>query len=234
MWVERSFGVQLHPTSLPEGRLGADAYAFVDWLASAGARWWQVLPLGPPDDVGSPYASASAFAGWRGLLADPDAPVSVAEIERFVEANGYWIDDWVTFAGAAAIADQVRFEREWQALRRYAAERGVRLMGDLPIYVARDGCDHAAHPEIFLPSDELVAGAPPDTLNPEGQLWGNPLYDWPELAREGYRWWIERIRRALALYDCFRLDHFRGFAAYWAVPHGAETAQAGHGEPGPG
>ena len=84
------------------------------------------------------------------------------------------------------------------------------------------------------PADLYVAGAPPDDLNREGQLWGNPLYDWPALATTGYRWWIERMRRALVLCDRFRLDHFRGFAAYWAVPTSAATAREGHWQPGPG
>jgi 4-alpha-glucanotransferase len=232
--VKRSLGVQLHPTSLPDGRIGADAYAFVDWLAAAGARWWQMLPLGPPDEFGSPYASASAFAGWSGLLAEPDAPVSAREAERFRVENAYWIDHWIAFAGADALADQVRFERELRALRTYAAAQGVHVIGDVPIYIASDGCDHVSHPEIFLPTDRVVAGAPPDDLNDEGQLWGNPLYDWTKLAEGNYRWWIERMRRALALCDRFRLDHFRAFAAYWAVPADAKSAKAGHWEPGPG
>ena len=83
MWLSRSVGVNLHPTSLPGGRLGPEAYAFVDWLAAAGARFWQVLPLNPPDDYGSPYASVSAFASWPGLLADPDAVVEPSEARRF-------------------------------------------------------------------------------------------------------------------------------------------------------
>ncbi len=91
MQLERSSGVLLHPTSLPGGRLGDDAYRFVDWLAAAGQSWWQILPLGPPDEHGSPYRSSSAFACWEGLLADPDAPVSESEIERFVARNRYWV-----------------------------------------------------------------------------------------------------------------------------------------------
>jgi 4-alpha-glucanotransferase len=232
MWLTRSIGVNLHPTSLPGGRLGPEAYAFVDWLAAAGARFWQVLPLTPPDEHGSPYASASAFAGWPGLLADPDAPVSHSEARRFEVDNAYWIDDWVGFAGGEALADQVRFAREWSLLRLYAAERGVRLIGDIPIYVAGGSCDHLAHPEIFATGD-FVAGAPPDPLTTAGQKWGNPLYDWEALARQGYRWWIERARRTLDLVDVFRLDHFRGFAAYWAVPANG-TALEGHWLPGPG
>ena len=232
--MTRSFGVQLHPTSLPGGQLGAPAYAFVDWLAGAGARWWQILPLGPPDDFGSPYASISAFAGRAELLAEPHAPVSPDEAERFRAANAYWIDDWVAFAGGDALADQVRFAREWGALRSYAATRGVGIIGDVPIYVAAGGCDHAAHPGLFLPLDTFVAGAPPDDLNDDGQLWGNPLYDWPAHAREGYHWWIERVRRTLSLCDMFRIDHFRGFVSYWAIPAAATTARDGHWEVGPG
>ena len=233
MWLTRSLGIQLHPTSLPDGRLGVEAYAFVDWLAAAGARYWQVLPLNPPDDLGSPYSSASAFAAWSGLLADPDATVAASELRRFEIDNAYWIDDWIGYAGGDALADQVRFHREWSALRAYAAARDVRLIGDVPIYIATGSCDQLAHPEIFLPG-AFVAGAPPDPLNDMGQLWGNPLYDWGELDRQGYRWWIERLRRTLALVDVFRIDHFRGFCAYWAVPATANSARDGHWEPGPG
>jgi 4-alpha-glucanotransferase len=128
----------------------------------------------------------------------------------------------------------VRFDREWGALRSYAAARGVRIVGDVPIYVAAGGCDHLAHPDLFLPLDEVVAGAPPDDLNALGQLWGNPLYDWDAMARTGYRWWIDRMRRVLELVDLFRIDHFRGFAAYWTVPASAESAREGWWSPGPG
>ena len=234
MQLERSLGVQLHPTSLPGGRLGPDAYAFVDWLAAAGARWWQVLPLNPPDEFGSPYASASAFASWAGLLAEPDTWVTPGEERSFRERERAWADDWAAFAGNGALREQVRFEREWQALHAYATARGVRIIGDVPIYVAVDGCDHTAHPELFLPLDQVVAGAPPDELNDLGQLWGNPLYDWDAMARTGYRWWIDRMRRVLDLVEVFRIDHFRGFAGYWTVPAGAETAREGRWSQGPG
>ena len=232
MTIERSAGVLLHPTSLPGGTLGEEALRFVDWLAEAGQRWWQMLPLGPPDDVGSPYKSASAFAAWRGLLAEPEAPVDPEEAAAFREREAFWIEDWLRFAGEDALADQVRFEREWRALRAYAAERGVRLVGDVPIYVAPGSADHVTHPDLFQRG--LVAGAPPDPLGPEGQLWGNPLYDWDALARTGYRWWIDRLRRTFELVDLTRIDHFRGFAAYWAVPEGAATAREGGWRPGPG
>ncbi len=234
MILARSVGVQLHPTSLPGGRLGAEAFAFVDWLAEAGVGWWQILPLNPPDEFGSPYASASAFACWQGLIANPDAPVAAAEVEAFRAREHAWCDDWAAFAGPGSLEAQVRFEREWRELRSYAADRGVRIIGDVPIYVAVGGCDHTTHPELFLPLEEVVAGAPPDDLSAFGQLWGNPLYDWTFAARSGYRWWIERMRRVLDLVDVFRIDHFRAFAAYWTVPAGAATARHGWWSPGPG
>lgn len=232
MQIPRSSGVLLHPTSLPGGRLGKEAYRFVDWLAAAGQAWWQVLPLGPPDGTGSPYQAHSAFAGWPGLLAGPDAPVSTEELDAFRARQAYWLADWERYAGEGAVADQVRFDREWQALRAYGAARGVRLIGDLPIYVARRSADYEAHRELFQAG--AVAGAPPDALGPDGQLWGNPLYDWKELRREGYRWWIERFRRTFELFDLARVDHFRGFVAYWAVPEGHRTARHGRWRRGPG
>jgi 4-alpha-glucanotransferase len=230
--LPRSSGVQLHPTSLPGGRLGDQARRFVEWLAEAGQTWWQMLPLGPPGEGGSPYKSPSAFAASRELLAEPDADVSEAEYEAFRARERFWIDDWQRYAGPGAIADQVRFDREWAELRRYAAERGVRLIGDMPIYVAPDGADHRAHPELFR--EGLLAGAPPDKFTDAGQLWGNPLYDWPALRRSGHRWWIERLRRTSELFDACRIDHFRAFVSYWAVPAGAKDARAGGWRRGPG
>ncbi|HET8976724.1 MAG TPA: 4-alpha-glucanotransferase [Solirubrobacteraceae bacterium] len=228
----RSSGVQLHITSLPGGRLGRDAYRFVDWLAAAGQSWWQVLPLGPPDRYHSPYKSSSAFAAWKGLLAEPRAPVSAAQVSEFRDRQRFWIGEWERFAGRGAVQDQVRFDREWGALRAYAAERGVRIMGDVAIYVSPGSCDHRFHPELF--QSGLVAGAPPDAYSRTGQLWGNPLYDWPALRRRRYRWWVERVRRTLELFDLARIDHFRGFVAYWAVPVRARTAIGGSWKRGPG
>jgi 4-alpha-glucanotransferase len=230
--VRRSSGVLLHVTSLPGGRLGPEAYEFVDWLEAAGQSWWQILPLGPPDAFGSPYTSSSAFAAWRGLLADPDAEVTRAELADFRRRNAYWIEDWERYAGPGATDDQVRFEREWLALRGYAVERGVSLIGDIPIYVAEDSADVAALPELF--AEGLVAGAAPDISHPDGQLWGQPVYDWREMRRQGYRWWIERFRRTLELVDLARIDHFRGFVAYWAVPAGASSPLEGRWYRGPG
>jgi 4-alpha-glucanotransferase len=155
--------------------------------------------------------------------------VPQAEISDFREHNAYWIRGWERFG---AVEDQVRFGREWSALRGYAAERGVRLLGDVAFYVAPRSADQRAHPEMF--QREAVAGVPPDAFSDSGQLWGNPLYDWRALRRDGYRWWVERLRRTLELFDVVRLDHFRGFVAYWAVPRGEPTALHGRWRRGPG
>jgi 4-alpha-glucanotransferase len=230
--LTRSAGILLHPTSLPSGKLDRDAYRFVDWLAAAGQSWWQVLPLGPPDEFGSPYRSPSAFAASAQLLARPTARVTAGEIEDFVAQHPYWAGSWAAFAGAGALADQVRFEREWGTLRKYAAERGIRLIGDLPIYVSDEGADLAAWPELFELRE--VAGAPPDRLSATGQRWGNPLYDWAVHRATGYRWWRERFRRTSELVDLCRVDHFRGFVSYWAVPARSRSAKQGRWRRGPG
>jgi len=231
--LKRASGVQLHPTSLPGGRLGAEAYRFVDWLAAAGQSWWQMLPLGPPDRSRSPYRARSAFAAWRGFLSEPSAPVSEAEEGAFRQAQSSWISDWERFAGGRrAVNDQVRFAREWAALRSYAAACGVQMIGDLPIYVAPASADHLAHPELFRHGE--LAGAPPDHFSRIGQLWGNPLYDWPAAHRRGYGWWVARLRRTFEQFDLARIDHFRGFVAYWAVPEGAPDARPGRWRRGPG
>ena len=114
----------------------------------------------------------------------------------------------------------------------YAHDRGIQILGDVPIYVAPDAADERAWPQFFR--DDAVAGCPPDAYAATGQLWGNPLYRWDVLRDDGYRWWTERLRRTFALFDLVRVDHFRGFAAYWAIPAGDDTALNGHWEPGPG
>ncbi len=133
---------------------------------------------------------------------------------------------------------QYLFFHQWRALKEYANGRGVHFVGDLPIYVALDSADVWSRPEQFQLDDELlpveVAGVPPDAFSADGQLWGNPLFDWDRMAGEGYGWWIERIRRQRGAYDLLRIDHFRGFEAYYAIPYGEETAHNGRWKPGPG
>ena len=155
------------------------------------------------------------------------------DVDRDVSDQAHaTVGDWAAFAGRGAVADQVRFDREWRALRAYAAERGVRTIGDVPIYVAPGSADQVAHPSLFRSG--VVAGVPPDAFTSKGQLWGNPLYDWPAIQRRGYRWWTARLARTFALFDLARIDHFRGFVAYWAVPKGARHALSGAWSRGPG
>lgn len=133
---------------------------------------------------------------------------------------------------------QFLFFKQWYEIKKYAEENNVKIIGDIPIFVAADSADTWANPEIFLFDDELnpvkVAGVPPDYFSETGQLWGNPLYNWEKLKETDYKWWIERIKTNLSLYDIIRIDHFRGFEAYWAVPFGDETAQNGTWQKGPG
>jgi 4-alpha-glucanotransferase len=191
-----------------------------------------MLPLGPPDKHRSPYNSISAFATSPALLAAPHAEVTSVELADFRDREAYWLDDYLAVAGGAAAKNEVRFEREWRALRDHAARRGVRLIGDVPMFVSCDSVDVRAHPWLFRSG--VVAGAPPDFFNRGGQLWGSALYDWPALRRTGYRWWVERLRRTFELVDVARLDHFRGFVAAWEVPARNRTATRGRWRRGPG
>ena len=133
---------------------------------------------------------------------------------------------------------QYLFYRQWGEMRAYAVARGVKILGDLPIYVARDSADVWARPELFLLDREgfptEVAGVPPDGFSADGQLWGNPLYRWDVLEAEGFAWWIRRVQGAYAFCDTLRMDHFRGFEAYYAIPAGNTTAAGGEWRPGPG
>jgi len=133
---------------------------------------------------------------------------------------------------------QYLFFRQWYALREYANANGVLLFGDMPIYIALDSADAWANRQILRIDDDgrpdRVAGVPPDYFSEDGQLWGNPLYDWDMHAANGYAWWVDRLRATAKLVDLVRIDHFRGFEAYWSVPAEAETARDGAWEPGPG
>ncbi|HXD86770.1 MAG TPA: 4-alpha-glucanotransferase [Urbifossiella sp.] len=324
--VPRSSGVLLHPTALPGhfgiGDLGPSAHAWIDALARAGQRWWQVLPLGPTGYRDSPYQSASTFAGNLNLispelvaadslacLGDSDGcvlptsgPVHFSEViprkrrlvreawKRFSASDGYanlrsafdrfqsaeaaWLEDYVLFAAikdhlggkpwwewppplaahdetalktiGAELQEEIGahrfgqflFFRQWKALRDHAAAKGIRIIGDLPIYVAEDSADVWGSPHLFqLGPDRrptIVAGVPPDYFTASGQLWGNPIYNWDVHLRSDFAWWIDRVRAALKLFDVIRLDHFRGLESYWAVPAGSATAACGQWKPGPG
>lgn len=133
---------------------------------------------------------------------------------------------------------QFVFQKQWSRLKRYANEKGIRIIGDIPIYVAFDSSDAWAHPEMFQFDGEYcptaVAGCPPDAFSETGQLWGNPLYRWEYHRQTGYHWWCRRMEHCFSLYDVVRIDHFRGFDEYYSIPWGDETAEYGHWEKGPG
>ena len=133
---------------------------------------------------------------------------------------------------------QYIFDRQWRALREYAHSKDIKIIGDVPIYVPYDSVDVWSNPELFQLDESMnptaVAGCPPDAFSEDGQLWGNPLYRWEDLRADGYSWWIRRLAAAGKLYDVVRMDHFRGFEAYWSVPFGDTTAKNGHWVKGPG
>ena len=133
---------------------------------------------------------------------------------------------------------QYEFAKQWEKLKQYANEKGIQIIGDIPIYVAFDSADAWANPELFQFDENstplAVAGCPPDAFAATGQLWGNPLYRWDYHAQTGYVWWISRLRHCFTLYDVVRVDHFRGFDEYYAIPYGDKTAENGVWKKGPG
>ncbi len=133
---------------------------------------------------------------------------------------------------------QYLFSKHWRALKEYANKKGIQIVGDIPIYVAFDSADTWAKPELFQLDQKnvptAVAGCPPDAFSATGQLWGNPLYRWDYHEETGFAWWMQRLAHCFDIYDIVRIDHFRGFDEYWAVPYGDETAENGEWKPGPG
>ncbi|HEY4230032.1 MAG TPA: 4-alpha-glucanotransferase [Thermoanaerobaculia bacterium] len=167
-----------------------------------------------------------AWADWEDDLSrrDPDAlRLAAMAVEGETEYQGYL---------------QFLFFRQWSRLRARARELGIRIVGDIPIYVAYDSADVWSRPELFDLDERRrpveVAGVPPDYFSKTGQLWGNPLYRWDAMERDGYAWWVSRIAASLSVCDLLRIDHFRAFSAYWSVPSADETALNGHWVPGPG
>jgi 4-alpha-glucanotransferase len=300
MRFPRASGILLHPTSLPGphgvGGLGPEAYRFADFLAAAGVKIWQMLPLGPTGYGDSPYQCFSAFAGnpflispeklvdkglleERELAARPDFPEDTVDFPRMTAwklslfEKAYdrylalpaarqhrpdefpWLDDFARFMALKLANRMVEWTRwdpaivpsrrdigfqkflqheffeQWRELRAYCHARGIRLMGDIPIYVAHDSADVWANRSLFdlAPDGEpnYVAGVPPDYFSATGQLWGNPIYRWKAMEETGFQWWVERFRATFDMVDIVRLDHFRGFEAYWRVPGGDKTAVNG-------
>ena len=328
----RESGILMPVSSLPGpygiGCFGKEAFKFVDFLADAGQKIWQLLPLSPTGYGDSPYQSCSAFAGnpyfidldalkEEGLLtaaqlkAEPwgDDPKQVDygtlytsrykvlrtayaawrkackglhgcsdyfpdDYYAFTLSNEAWLEDyalymalkvangmknWVEWerpyrlrdkAALAAFAAeneeeigfwkfvQYKFSTQWQAVKQYANDKGVQILGDIPIYVSADSVDAWVGGKLFELDAEgrfaRVAGCPPDYFSADGQLWGNPLYNWTYHKQTGYAWWVQRVRHALGIYDLLRIDHFRGFDTYWAIPADSATAKTGKWENGPG
>jgi 4-alpha-glucanotransferase len=234
------------PRPLPEARVDfAAVHGVKKPLLERAADRLVETPRHPLHAALRAYAKAETWAQDAGLfhaLRDRgqgtpwwDWPLDIRNREP--TALAWWRQELAS-AVDRYVALQFLFDRQWQALRAYARERNVRLIGDAPIYVDADSADTWCHRALFQldPAGRAlaVAGVPPDYFSETGQLWGNPLYDWQAMARDGYRWWIARLQRALAQTDLVRIDHFRGFSAYWAVPAGSQDARTGRWQPGPG
>ena len=252
--MAQRIGILCHVTSLPNGL--KDAEMFVDYITNYGASAWQILPITPPDEHGSPYASPSAFAAWDSL--------GQSKSEN-MDTESYWLKDWLLFeslklkfddkpwhkwpkkyrdrdpdALAGIVVDetaQARFMGRWKEIRDYANSKNVSLIGDLPIFVGHDSADVWAHRELFLLDDrgmpQVVAGVPPDYFSKKGQRWGTVLYDWDAHRKENWRWWKERMARMMRLFDIVRIDHFRGIHSAWAIPVKHKTARKGKWLDGP-
>ena len=166
------------------------------------------------------------WCDWDAPLAHRDAAALAAATREHAQRIAFWeFCQWCFF-------------RQWRALRAYANDRGVRIIGDVPIFVAYQSAETWAHPGLFELDDHgrqtVVAGVPPDLFSATGQHWGNPLYRWAAHAADGYAWWTQRVRHTFEMVDILRIDHFRGFAAYWEIPSGETTAVNGRWRPGPG
>ncbi len=163
---------------------------------------------------------------WEPQIKKREPEAMAAYKEKLEDEINYWI------------FIQYLFFKQWRALKAYVNELGIKIIGDIPIYVSADSSDTWANAELFRLDENknpvVVAGCPPDAFSETGQLWGNPIYDWEHLEKTNYAWWVERIRESLKLYDVIRIDHFRGFEAYWEIPYGEETAQKGKWVKGPG
>lgn len=186
--------------------------------------------------------------------------VNREEIERFIEKNEYLAKfcefmarkavnnelPWYSWTNDSIDNDilfmwkfiQYEFFKQWDEIKKYANEKGIKIIGDIPIYVALDSCDVWSNRNLFCVDEagnpSKVAGVPPDYFCKDGQLWGNPLYNWAEMKKDGYKWWSDRISQMSKMFDGVRIDHFRAIESYWAVPGDAETARSGKWEKGPG
>ena len=180
------------------------------------------------------YMACKRHFGMKAWTEWEDEDIRLRKSEAVLEKYRALLADDVQFFTYL----QFLFFSQWELLRDYVHQQGIRIIGDLPIYVSLDSADVWAEPQFFQLDEELVpksvAGVPPDYFTADGQLWGNPLYDWDAMKADGYTWWIRRIAGASRLYDILRIDHFRGLESYWAVPYGETTAKIGRWVKGPG
>ena len=236
--------------------LGKRGRAFVDWLSKTGASLWQMLPLNPVGAGDSPYFSPCVFAGETRFI-DRDELTDEKGFETFCRKNSYWLDDWADYVLSEEKRtrtepekdredvlriydikhDQYVFFAQLKALKEYANRKGVFLVGDLAIYASPDGADIKAHPECFQVDENgrplFVGGVPPDYFSETGQYWSNPLYNWEAMKKDGYEWWYQRLRLWVECFDYVRLDHFRSFSEYFAIPEG-KLPKEGFWQRGPG
>jgi 4-alpha-glucanotransferase len=320
--IDRGAGILLPISSLPSpngiGTLGQEAYNFVDLLAKAKQKYWQVLPIGPTSFGDSPYQSFSAFAGnpyfidldilvQENLLIKEDIllkkwgkqdeyvdyeilfheryellkeafsksnHMNSNEYNNFCQENNFWLKDYSFYMALkfefqnkewllweedirlrkkeACISYerklkkeidfwnfcQFKFNEQWKKLKAYTNNKGIKIIGDIPLYVALDSSDVWVHSELFE-LDEVknpinVAGVPPDTFSVTGQRWGNPLYNWDVIEMNDFSWWRERMSLNARLYDIIRIDHFIGIVRYYSIPAESPTAMVGKWRKGPG
>lgn len=309
--MERGCGVLLPVSSIPNeygfGCFSAEAYEFVDYLSDLGMKYWQILPLGIVDNVGSPYSSVSAFAG-EPLYIDIERILSKDEIavfglsnklsfsdykekkmkalrycfsklyyntniDDFIKENDNWIYDYAVYmvlkdelgVGFTKFPDEYKdnnspetiefikshseeivyyiflqylFSSQWAELKNYANRKGLLIIGDVPIYCAMDSVDMYASKKNFMLNDKglptYISGVPGDYFNPEGQIWNNPLYDYDYMKKTGYDWWVHRLKHLTTWYDFIRIDHFRGFESFFAIPYKDKVVKNGAWMKGPG
>lgn len=317
----RKSGILLHISSLPSpygiGVIGREAYAFIDFLSSAGVGLWAMLPTNPTGFSDSPYQSFSSFAlnpyflsldslHDEGLLTEAEYKTvdwgdgcavdygalyknrltvlkmaydravllgKTPQIHAFIDENPRifdyalfmalknhfgglswteWQDEAIKRREPSAIAHyaellssevmfhafiQMKLRKAWLDMKAYANSKGIELMGDIPIYTALDSADTWTNPDEFMLDENLqptmVAGVPPDYFSETGQLWGNPLYRWDRMKKNGYKWWLSRIKNAFELFNTVRIDHFRGFEKFYAVEAGSPDARNGEWLAGP-
>ena len=241
--MTRSAGVICHISSLPGGTIGRPARDFVDYIVSAGFKNWQILPINPPGIGDSPYSSYASMAGNPQFIDRNELP-DMSGYDEFCRENEKWLESYVKYAAGdnGEATEQKRIEQyyfavQWSRLKEYANSKGVMIIGDLPVFVSADSADTAAYGDLFRMDEEghlrCHAGVPPDYFAVDGQDWGNPLYDWRKMKEDGYGWWTERLKQCFERYDYVRLDHFRSFSEYYAIPEG-ETPVNGTWQPGPG